>query len=255
MREMVLDDLRRIAEERITDEKIEDIRIGLAYTAVLLSGGRAGVCYTPRNEAGYCCDPVGGSRIGSSAASILEWIVSSHPVERAVGIALLNALVNTDGPGLVFGDMLEIVSPVEKDIVGMVGYFGPFVPVLEKKVKKLYVFEKVKTRAPGLYPEERAYDLLPSCTVAIVTATTLLNDTFERIAEAAKGCRTTVLVGSSAPLLPEVFNRYQIDLVSGIIVKSPEAILDVVSQGGGTRFFGKYVKKVNVYCSTPRTSG
>jgi hypothetical protein len=63
---------------------------------------------------------------------------------------------------------------------------------------------------------------------------------------AVQGCRDVVLLGPSTPLLPEIFKSLGVTMLSGLIVTDPSGILQVVSEGGGMRAFGDYVKKVNI---------
>jgi uncharacterized protein len=66
------------------------------------------------------------------------------------------------------------------------------------------------------------------------------------IAAALQGCRDVVLLGASTPLLPEVFKPLGITLLSGLIVTDLPGILQTISEGGGMRSFGDYIKKVNI---------
>ncbi|MBN2324708.1 MAG: DUF364 domain-containing protein [Spirochaetes bacterium] len=242
---MILKELRRYAESEAGNERISDVRIGLCYTAVRLESGKTGVAYTFREKIPPGCISRERPFAGEPVSSVLKLITSADLLERTVGIAAVNALVNRKREGLVEGDALEILSPKEDDVVGMVGFFGPFVPILKQSVRELRIFEKVPKKAEGLYPEKAAYELLPSCSVAIITATSLINETFEPLAEAAARCRKTMLVGSSTPLAGDLFGRYGINVLSGIIVTGPEEILRIVGECGGTRHFRGNVKKVN----------
>lgn len=253
---MVLDELKMFADRNADDEIIQEVRIGLCYTAVLLESGKSGLAYTFRGEIPPGCISRERPFAGERASTVLDLVTSADLLDRTVGIATANALINREQAGLLGGDSLEIISPAPDDIVGMVGYFGPFVPVLESKVKQLRIFEKVPQKAAGttrgLYPEEKAYEMLPSCTVAIITATSLINETFEPLAKAAASCRETVLVGSSTPLAGDLFREYGITLLSGILVTVPQEILRIVSECGGTRHFRGNVRKVNILTGTRR---
>ncbi len=242
---MVLNNLKKFAEKNAGDEKISEVRIGLCYTAVLLDNGSAGVAYTFRDEIPPGCVSRERPFAGERASALLCLVTSADLLERTVGIAIANALLNREKDELVRGDALEILSPGRDDVVGMVGYFGPFVSILKQKVKELRIFEKVSEKAEGLYPEKEAYELLPSCTVAIITSTSIINQTFEPLAEAVRNCRKVALVGSSTTLSKEAFEPYRVDLLSGIVITKPKEILRVVSECGGTRHFKGFVKKVN----------
>jgi uncharacterized protein (DUF4213/DUF364 family) len=95
-------------------------------------------------------------------------------------------------------------------------------------------------------PTERALDLLPTCSVALITSTALLTDTMDTLLDAAVGCREVALLGPSTPLLPEVFVGTPVTWLSGIRITSSADVLRVVSEGGGTRTFSPYVRKVNL---------
>jgi uncharacterized protein (DUF4213/DUF364 family) len=95
-------------------------------------------------------------------------------------------------------------------------------------------------------PSERALDLLPTCSVALITSTTLITESLDALLGAAAGCREVALLGPSTPLLPEVFVGTPVTWLSGIRIGCPEKVLRVVSEGGGTRTFSPYVQKVNL---------
>lgn len=245
----ILERLKAHASKKAEHTRVIDVRIGLCYTAVLLDNGSGGVAYTFRDEIPQGCLFREKPLAGEKASRVIEGITSSDLLERTVGIAAANALLNSESGDLIGGDTLEVLSPEEDDIVGMVGYFGPFVPILTQRVKELRIFEKVPEKAEGLYPEKKAFELLPSCSIAIITSTSIINQTFESLAEAARNCRKVALVGSSTPLSKEAFEPYGVDLLSGIVVTRPKEILGVVSECGGTRHFKGYVKKVNAVCN------
>jgi len=244
----ILKSLKELAISRAEKRTITDVRIGLSYTAALLDNNSAGVAMTFHDQIPPGCLSLKNPFAGKSASEIIYKADSSDLLERTVAIATINAVINRHNKDLVGGDILKILNFTKEDIVGMVGYFGPLIPKIKGRVKKLLVFEKSTTKAKGLYPEEEAYKMLPSCTIAIITSTSLINLTFEKIAEAAQNCRDIVLVGASTPLASEIFNRVGINLLSGIIVRDPQQILRVVSESGGMKSFSGFVDKVNVIC-------
>ncbi len=246
----VLGLLKEQVREAAQQRTVTDVRIGLTYTAVLLDNGSAGVAYTFRREilSGCCSLQTDRPFAGKQAAEIIEHITSQDLLARTVGIAAANALINQEKQGLTTGDMLELLQPGPQDVVGMVGYFGPLVPVLQEKTKKLYVFEKTPVTAEEVFPEEQAVEMLPRCSTAIITSTTLINQTLDSLLEASANCAKIALVGPSTPLDLAVFEPLgvQVHIVSGVIITNPQAILQVVSEGGGMRRFKGHIKKVNM---------
>jgi hypothetical protein len=132
----------------------------------------------------------------------------------------------------------------------MVGFFAPLLSLLRNMAGEVLIFEKNPDRATGLYSDEQAEEMLPSCSVAIITATSIINDTFANIAHAARNSRVIVVLGASTPLVPYIFKNYGVTHLSGVIITDPMSILRVISEGKGMRFFKGYIKKVNIIVSS-----
>jgi uncharacterized protein (DUF4213/DUF364 family) len=231
---------------------VADVRIGLCYTAVLLDDDSAGVAYTFKECLPPGCDVFQGKRpvAGKRASEILGYLLSPDLLERAVGLATANALINHGTAELIGGDILDVLPCTSDDRVGMVGYFPPLMPMLKPRVQELLVFEALLKDSPGVYSEDRAPDLLPTCSVAIITATTLINNTLAPLLQACRACRAVAIVGASAPLAPEIFRPAGVTLLSGIVVTDPKGLLRQVSEGGGMGSFRGHIKKVNLHTTT-----
>ena len=137
-----------------------------------------------------------------------------------------------------------------EDHVGMVGHFEPLVEAIQKRARSLTVFERVDQPSGLLRPQQEAEATLPRCQIALITATSIINHTVDNLLEAAQGCREVVLLGPSTPLMAGVFSGHKVTMLSGVVVKETEAVLRVVSEGGGTRQFAPYVRKVTLRVST-----
>lgn len=225
-----------------------DVRIGLGYTAVQLEDERTGVAYTFRDCAQGGCTifqrfrPIAGKR----AAELLELLNSSDPIEAAVGLACANALCNQPRDEMRVGDILEQLELGSDDEVAMVGLFEPLVEGIRSQAKSLTIFEKADRPHPLVRPAEEVWSFLPRCQVALITGTSILNQTADRLLDAARHCRIVAVVGASTPLLPQAFSHTPVNLLSGIIVEKPQGILQVVSEAGGMRFFKGLIRKVSL---------
>jgi uncharacterized protein (DUF4213/DUF364 family) len=173
-------------------------------------------------------------------------------LERTVGLAAANALFNvaeavSDQPGRdsVEGDLLDVLALTKDDRVGMVGFFAPLAPKIRQRAGELLIFEERLQRAEDLIPANRAQELLPECSVVIITATSIINNTFESLAAAASSCRVKAVLGPSTPFAPDIFQDYGVTHLSGIIAVDQQEILRVVTEGGGARDFMKWSKKIN----------
>jgi len=244
---------RLMAEAR--ERTIRQVVAGGRFCAVMLDDGGVGV-------ANLCPDVCGepsrqvSDRLpqpGTPAADALATLAS--PTRSAVGLATANALANRirqwgerRDAGIAAGDLLEVLELRPADQVGMVGCFSPLVEPIRRRVRRLFVFERGQRLTSDLLPENQAGELLPQCSVAIITATTLLNGTIDALLAAAANCREIVLLGPSTPLVREVFanSPRQVTLLAGVVVTNVEELLRTVARDGGTRDFTASVLKVNV---------
>jgi len=231
-----------------SEVRVQDVRIGLGYTAVRLGDGRTGLAYTFRDLVRGGCSVFNGARplAGRQAAELLAFLESSDAIEAAVGLACANALANREGLCELHGDILEHLGVTSEDEVAMIGNFAPLLEGLRRQARSLTVFERLDGPGSGeLRADHEAPGVLARSSVALITATSLLNGTLDALLEAARNCRTVALLGASTPLVPEVFEGTCVNLLSGVIVHQPDGILQVVSEGGGMRQFGPSIRKVS----------
>ncbi|MBW1808713.1 MAG: DUF364 domain-containing protein [Deltaproteobacteria bacterium] len=230
------------------EAEVLEVRIGLGYTAVRLTDNRLGVAFTFHKEALGGCSVFHGLRplSGRKACELVALLDSTDPIEAGVGLACVNALVNQPTKEFLEGDILDQLLLKPQDQVGMVGYFGPLVEPLRKRVGSLTVFERIKEPNGFLRPVDEANELLPECQVALITATSIINHSIDDLLKVCRNCREVAILGASAPLLPKVFEDTPVSFLSGVVVTNPAKILQIVSEGGGMRFFKPHINKVNL---------
>ena len=224
-----------------------DVRIGLGYTAVMLDNDSMGL-RTP-SERRHRTDArrfTASVRSPAAAGELLSHLKSSDLVEAAVGLATANALANVGQDGDVQGDLLEAIELGAGDSVGMVGFFAPLIGPIKKRAKSLTIFERKRMVNEDVLPQENMEEVLPQCDVAIITSTAILNHTIDRILDLSASCREVVMLGASTPLLGELLQTTPVTCLSGVVVRRPEQILQIVSEGGGMRMFGDSVRKMNL---------
>lgn len=232
------------------NKSVEELRVGLCYTAVLLNDGSAGLAYTfySNKKLHSCCNTIeSGSIKGKKAQEIINYSLSHNLIEAAVGLAMINALVNQKCKTAIEGDILTVMKTYKTDTIGMIGFFGPLVDPLKESVNKIYIFEeKSIPNCPEVYPAEKITEILPLCDVVILSATTIINKTIDHLLLQAQGARDIIIVGASTPLLPGIFSKRGVTLLSGIQVVDSTRVLQIVSEGGGMRAFKRSIKKVNL---------
>jgi len=239
----LVDRVKELGAERMA----ADVRIGLGYTAVCLDDGACGLAYTlHEGEYESCCVvPAAGRVAGRTAAELVEWLKNPNVTAAAVGLATLNALVPAPETA-VEADITEILQVRAGDAVGMVGYFGPLVAPLRERAGSLCIFERKSNPEFDILPDTAAGEHLPACDVVILTASSLLNQTIDRLLELCRGAREIAVLGPSTPFLPEVFRPYGVTLLSGFQVVDSAQILKTVSEGGGTRQFRRAARKLSL---------
>ena len=177
---------------------VDDVRIGGSYIAVVLTGGRVGLAARLKEFAGTQIEIPGTAICGKRADALLTHLVSgTGAVERALGLATANALIHPPAPAEE-EDTISLMGLRAGERVAMVGLFRPIVPRIEATGVILSVIERDT-------PVKERRDILGACSVAIITATTLLNGTLEGILSELGRPRHVALIGPSTPLCEEIF--------------------------------------------------
>ena len=229
-------------EKELKEGVVTDVRIGIGYTGVLLEDGSLGLAYTLRDELPPTCSVMdkAGMFSGLSAYELAELWFYPGVASSAIGLATLNAVVNKNIKNNINGDITSIFDFSGKNI-GMIGRFDPIIKNIKPLAKSLYILEK----RPFLdsYPSWAARDILPKCDVVIITATTLINKTFLDIITWSNNA-FKILLGPSSNFSPQVFEK--VDIISGVKPIDKNKIIEIISQGGGTRQVLKYAEKVSI---------
>lgn len=245
---MICKKLLDISSQQMEGLKVEDLRVGLGYTAVKNSAGGTGLAYVLRDRLIQGCSQLdhAGEYIGKDLSDIANMFMDHHnPLKASLGLAAINSVSPRGDESFSSGDILDVLEIKKGDWVGMVGHFAPLVNQIHKVTPHLFVIEdKPEYRKNGQF---RVFnEILSNCDVMIITATTLINKSLEDIIKKTKKARRRAILGPSAPLFKDFYKDLGIDVVSGMIVEDADRVLNIISQGGGTRHFKKYSRKVNL---------
>ena len=178
----------------------------------------------------------------------LEWAWSDIPLQRSVGVAVLNALsayavARVGLPGrLVPGmDALAAAGIRSEDRIGMVGAFVPFINKLKGQVADLQIIDKhtqaLQADDLSLWrPEDQAKHVLSHADVVIITGSALVEGGLDELLDAAKPARRVVFVGPTASGWAATFFTRGVDVMAGIQVHDTAKLLQIVSEGGSDAF-------------------
>ncbi len=222
--------LRQIVKTLPGDSPVQNVRIGLHWTAVV-GPEHTGLASTLFDWS----LPHGEGRLPHPAAlhlqtlrTLVDYTFLPNVLAHSVGVAALNAVLQPDRTQEQDVDVLEILLQAGKGRrLLVVGHF-PFLPILRRIAGELIVLEQNPTGDE--YPAEAAPDLVPTADVIAITATTLLNDTFTDLLRLCRPDALVALVGPTAPLSP-VFFAYGVDIIAGVEVVDKEATLRSICQG------------------------
>jgi uncharacterized protein (DUF4213/DUF364 family) len=244
----VAERLVELLREEGKGARVQDARIGVRYTAVKLQDGRVGLAYTLLNEMRVGCTTIteAGSLRRRQALYLLEMLIKPGlSVHRSLGLATVNALLSRSHMNSSGEDTLNLLGLTGEDHVAMVGFFGPLIPKIKCTTDQLTIIEK-DTMRDGIVSSEEGKRSLRSCSVALITATSILNNTLEDVLNSLGSPRWTTILGPSTPLAPEVFSGTPVNHLAGSRVKDSEKVLQIVSEAGGRGLLRPYLELINL---------
>jgi uncharacterized protein (DUF4213/DUF364 family) len=167
-----------------------------------------------------------------SALELAQLARSCRPMEAAIGLATINALLPAHEGQWVDLNAGEVIAQHGAGkLVALVGHF-PFIPQLRDRVGSLWVLEQ-RPSGDDL-PAEAAHDVIPRAEVVAITSTTLINHTFEGLMVLCRPRTLVLLLGPSTPLSPVLFD-HGVHILSGSVVEDVDSVLRAVSQGANFR--------------------
>ncbi len=233
----VIKTLVEFGKEKGKDVKIKRIAFG-DYIFVELENGNSGLAYVYKEWVRFKrIKP----KFPKDAASASSFLLSYNPLEISLGLATINALAyRTD---FIEGDALDFVNPRPGSKVALIGYFRSYVEKL-KNLVNLFVFELRPINNNLVYPWYAEEDLIPKMDYVILTGTTLVNKTINRILELSAG-KIVAIVGPTTPLVTEAF-KGSVNVLAGLHITDSEKVYEMISKGLPIQsiIHSSYAKKV-----------
>lgn len=263
-----VDKVKNDLKDELYKINVERAVIGIFFTGVKLNTGNAGICASPIKEIpeAVCCPssarsmPHAGRLTNRSVLKYLDDALSDIPMKKTMGIAVLSALSSYCWEkGLVQGynmkidmDAMECLDLNDESYPVLIGAIVPVLRILKERKKPFSVIElDPRTLKPDempfyISPEETA-KVVPKADVLVITGTTLINGTLEKILNLARPDTQVIVLGPTASLIPHAFFKRGINILGGDIITNPDKMLDTLAEGGsGYHLYGKSAEKVVV---------
>ncbi len=227
----LIDDL--IESVKKNNAQIRDIRVGLSWAGV--HGERCGIAmvYESRNKSGNYASET-GYLTEETTLEVANHARSWNLVEAGVGVAAINSMT----PRREWNSMNAFDIILEKaanKTVTMVGAF-PFSERVRAIAEKLWILEldpDLLSPAMGIIPAAAAEYVIPGSDMVVITGSAMINKSMERLLDiSSKAGAYTIVMGPSTPM-SEVLFDYGANLLAGVNIVEPEAVMRRLSRIGG----------------------
>ena len=212
-------------------QNIKHIVCGEKYVAVQLKNGQVGVCATLNNYVNI-------------DVRDLRFPDLNKTTHRIVLNAYFNALFNYQN---TYDTSIDIFDKMDfkpfKKIV-MVGFFRSLVEKFEREGIPLTIFDKFE-EGPKLTDMKLQLEEISKADALILTSTSVFNNTFMELIDAASKNCNIFMLGPSTILSKEMFQYKNIRILFGSVFEKNDIMaLKIIQSGGGTKQFMPFMKKV-----------
>ncbi len=221
-----------------SDMPVTELTIGLVWT--VCKAQQLGLAMSPGTPTRTL--PWSGSLAGKSLGELAAWITDWEPYKATVGMAAIVCSLNR----FELPSGITLLAAADR---GNLAVFEHFLPQLkDKKVVVIGRYPGIERYAEQInisilerqpvhndYPDPASEFLLPDADWVFLTASSITNKTFPRLAELAQNA-TTVLMGPTVPWLPQ-WHEFGINYLAGLEVVDPVKLYQTAAEGGGVRIF------------------
>jgi uncharacterized protein len=215
----------------LSDGEVNDIRIGLHWTAVVakINGyKRCGLASNPIKNTMLTRDELASLKEQNSAHELCSLATRHDSYLASVGLATINAFLPRQPESWIdinAGDVIARYGRGKR--VALVGHF-PFVSELREQVGELNVLE-LRPREGDVHAF-KAPRVIPNADVVAITSMAFINGTIEGLLKLCSPEAFVLVLGPSTPLSPVLFD-YGVDLLCGSVVENIEPVLDGIEAG------------------------
>jgi len=235
--------------------------IGKNFTAVQLSDGSCGLAgseYTDRSQnihphERFFGNFASGNFRGAGVTELLNFNEDTR-IAETVKIAVINAVSSAIGnevyPVVRNTDTLDVLDLSGKKKITIVGAFHNYIKRLlqtnhELKVVEL-TLEALRSEHAHLFvPFSDSAEVLAQSDIVIMTGSSFVNRTFERLVGMCGANTFKVLIGPTGGMLPEFLFAKGIDVIGTTKIKDADLMFRIIEEGGsGFHLFEKSAEKI-----------
>ena len=221
-----------------SDAKVTEFTLGLVWSVCKTQ--QLGLAMSPSTPTRTLSWP--GTLVGKTIRELAKWIIEWEPYAATVGMAAINCSLNR----FELPAGITLLSTSDKANLAVFEHFLP--RLTGKKVVVIGRYPGIETYNNALnltilerqvqgsdLPDPAAEYILPEADWVFITASSITNKTFPRIAELAKNAKS-VLMGPTLPWMPH-WHEYHIDYLAGLEIVDPVKLYQTAAEGGGVRIF------------------
>ena len=207
--------------------QVHDVLVGSFNTVVHTSGcGLASTIRPPMTQQDGLSN--GGNLIGMDLLELAQYALSDNLLNASLGIAAINSAVDSANLPMKTINARELILEKGKGrTLAVIGHF-PFIDQIRANFGHTMVFEQAP-QGDDL-PASDIPARLAEADIIAITATTLINHTFDDIMAARRPDSYCVLLGPSTPMSPILF-RNGINAIGGTLVQDMNCVFRMASQG------------------------
>ncbi len=206
---------------------IKNVIFGDLYTLIETHNNRSGIAST------LGCVP-------SETPTKIDFKSVAH---RSIYTAYLNALINPDSICTTSVDIISEMRLESNEKIVMIGYFRPIIGIFDNYTENLSVFDD-NHNDPIVLPSKLKKEKIQNADVLILTATTIINNSFcKEISDSPKNARKYLLGPSS--IMSDYFKKnHGITKIFGSKIVHLAELKKSILDNFGTPGFSKFLKKI-----------
>jgi len=229
---MLIEDIIKEIKD-LKDAKVSDVRIGVYWCAVQSRHCGLAMTFIPQrtitSNKGFV--KRSGELTKKSALELAEYAKSWNLTEASLGVATINSLIEPQGVKYADINMFDFIYNKfsnRKNKIAIIGHFLDKQIDILRKIGDVFIIEK--NPQEGDLPDTAAEYILPESDIVVITGTTIINKSIERLLQLSKNAFTVVVVPTTP--MSDVLFDYGADVIAGVYVKNPERVMRKISEGG-----------------------